>query len=133
MASWPSPKLHASPSSPSIRRHASTNPYQDEETSRRAFMLKSLAYTTPYFIFASSSFADFAPGGTLVDYTVGVQVGNPQASASRKADNSNVIFALDYYFKFGTAPPFVSDDSFPKSMPFVPVKQRYEAIKKYQV
>ena len=34
----------------------------------------------------------FAPGGTLVDYEVGVQVGNGEASKSRKSDNTNVIF-----------------------------------------
>ena len=81
----------------------------------------------------SACWADFAPGGTLVDYAVGVQVGNAQASPSRKADNSNVLFAQDYYFKFGTAAPWVEPDSteFPKTMPFVRVQQRYDALKKY--
>lgn len=74
----------------------------------------------------------FAPGGTLVDYEVGVQVGNKQASKSRKADNSNVLFNQDYYFKFGTAAPWIVDDSFPKTMPFTPSQQRYDAMKKYR-
>lgn len=77
--------------------------------------------------------ADFTPGGTLVDRQVGVTVGNTQASTSRKADNSNVLFAQDYYFKFGTAAPWIEPDSteFPKSMPFVRIQQRYDAMKKY--
>jgi hypothetical protein len=76
----------------------------------------------------------FAPGGTLVDYEVGVTVGNPQASRLRRADNSNVIFAQDYYYKFGTAAPWIEAGStdFPKTMPFVPSQQRYEAMKKYR-
>ena len=76
----------------------------------------------------------FAPGGTLVDYQVGVTVGNPQASASRKADNSNVIFSQDYYYKFGTAAPWIEPGStdFPKTMPFTPTQQRYDALKKYR-
>lgn len=77
--------------------------------------------------------ADFAPGGTLVDYTVGPTVGNPRASASRKVDNTNVLFAQDYYFKFGTAAPWIEPDStdFPKTMPFTRSQQRYDALKKY--
>ena len=83
-----------------------------------------------------SSFPDpaaagvFTPGGTLVDRDVGVQVGNPDASPSRRVDNSNALFSQDYYFKFGAAAPWASDD-FPKTMPFVPVQQRYDALKKY--
>lgn len=75
----------------------------------------------------------FAPGGTLVDYEVGVQVGNIQASKSRKVDNSNVIFNQDYYFKFGTAPQWIDEGNteFPKTMPFTPSQQRYETVKKY--
>lgn len=99
--------------------------------SRRTF-LHQATLVVPFLLTTSPSHADFTPGGTLVDYTVGVQVGNAQASPSRQPDNSNVLFAQDYYFKFGTAPPFVIDDSFPKTTPFVPVKQRYEALKKYR-
>jgi hypothetical protein len=76
----------------------------------------------------------FAPGGTLVDYEVGVTVGNPLASASRKTDNSNVVFGQDYYFKFGTAPKFIEkgNTDFPKTMPFTPTQQRYDTMKKYR-
>lgn len=76
----------------------------------------------------------FAPGGTLVEYEVGVTVGNSQASASRKADNSNVVFGQDYYYKFGTAPEFIEKGSteFPKTMPFTPSQQRYDTMKKYR-
>lgn len=76
----------------------------------------------------------FAPGGTLVEYEVGVTVGNPQASPSRKFDNSNVVFVQDYYYKFGTAAPWIEAGSteFPKQMPFAPSQQRYEAMKKYR-
>jgi hypothetical protein len=76
----------------------------------------------------------FAPGGTLVEYEVGVTVGNPQASASRKADNSNVVFGQDYYFKFGTAPKYIEKGNadFPKTMPFTPAQQRYDTMKKYR-
>jgi hypothetical protein len=76
----------------------------------------------------------FAPGGTLVDYQVGVTVGNDKASVSRKFDNSNVIFGQDYYYKFGTAPRFIpkGDTSFPVTMPFVLSQQRYDTLKKYR-
>jgi hypothetical protein len=76
----------------------------------------------------------FAPGGTLVDYEVGVTVGNPLASSNRKADNSNVVFGQDYYFKFGTAPAFIEkgNTDFPKTMPFTPAQQRYDTMKKYR-
>ena len=82
----------------------------------------------------SSNGSDFAPGGTLVDYKVGVSVGNTEASSSRKADNSNVLFDRDFYFKFGTAAPWISPGStdFPKTIPFVRSQQRYDALKKYQ-
>lgn len=77
--------------------------------------------------------ASFTAGGTLVDREVGVQVGNPEASASRKPDNSNVIFDKDHYFKFGAAAPWIEPGStdFPKSMPFTPSQQRYDALNKY--
>jgi len=69
-----------------------------------------------------------------VDYEVGVTVGNPQASQSRRADNSSVVFAQDYYYKFGTAAPWIEagNTEFPKTMPFAPSQQRYEAMKKYR-
>jgi len=73
--------------------------------------------------------SSFAPGGTLVDYEVGIQVGNPDASPSRKVDNSNVPFNQDYYYKFGTAPAW---DASPPQMPFTPSQQRYDAMKKYR-
>ena len=78
--------------------------------------------------------AEFTPGGTLVDREVGITVGNADASLSRKVDNSNVIFYQDYYFKFGTAGPWLEPDSteFPKTMPFTRIQQRYDALKKYQ-
>ena len=77
---------------------------------------------------------EFAPGGTLVDYKVGVTVGNAEASPSRQPDNSNVLFDRDYYFKFGTAAPWIppGNTDFPKSIPFVPSQQRYDALKKYR-
>jgi hypothetical protein len=76
---------------------------------------------------------EFTPGGTLVDRALGVTVGNIQASASRKVDNSNVLFIQDYYFKFGTAAPWIAPDStdFPTTMPFVRVQQRYDGLQKY--
>lgn len=78
--------------------------------------------------------ADFAPGGTLLDREVSVTFGNPEASPSRARDNSNVLFGQDNYYKFGAAaqwidPPGSTD--FPKTMPFVPSQQRYDALKKY--
>jgi hypothetical protein len=77
--------------------------------------------------------AEFTPGGSLVDRSVGIQVSNPEASPSRKADNSNVLFDKDYYYKFGVAAPWISPDTteFPKSMPFTVSQQRYDNLKKY--
>jgi hypothetical protein len=65
--------------------------------------------------------ASFTPGGTMVDYEVGVMMGNDQASPSRSVDNSNVLFNQDFYYKFGTAPPWMSS---PQTMPFTPNQQR---------
>lgn len=83
----------------------------------------------------SSSFAagTFTPGGTLVDREVGVTVGNPEASASRKVNNENVLFSQDNYFKFGVAAKWIEPDGtdFPKTMPFVLSQQRYDSLKKY--
>lgn len=78
--------------------------------------------------------SDFTPGGTLVDREVGITVGNAEASHSRKFDNSNVLFYQDYFFKFGSAAPWLEPDStdFPKTMPFTRIQQRYDALKKYK-
>mmetsp|Transcript_7650 Transcript_7650/g.17883 ORF Transcript_7650/g.17883 Transcript_7650/m.17883 type:complete len:270 (-) Transcript_7650:355-1164(-) len=75
----------------------------------------------------------FAPGGTLLDREVSVLYGNEEASPSRQPNNSNVIFNLDQYFKFGSAARWIPPQStdFPETMPFVPVQQRYDARKKY--
>eukprot|EP00980_Cylindrotheca_fusiformis_P005634 scaffold1184_cov132-Cylindrotheca_fusiformis.AAC.55 len=104
---------------------------------RRSFM--DIAGTTFFVnvIMPSRASADgksFAPGGTLVDYEVGVAVGNSGASKSRRADNSNVIFSQDYYYKFGTAPQWIEDGNtdFPKTMPFTLSQQRYDTMKKYR-
>jgi hypothetical protein len=75
----------------------------------------------------------FTPGGTLVDREIGVTVGNPEASLSRKVNNENVLFAQDNYFKFGVAAKWIEPDAtdFPKTMPFVLSQQRYDSLKKY--
>lgn len=78
---------------------------------------------------------DFTPGGTLVDYTLGVNQNNPDVSHSRMVDNSNVLFYRDYYFKFGTAAPWIEPPGsmeFPKSMPYTKIQQRYDALHKYR-
>jgi len=67
-----------------------------------------------------------------VDYPVGVQVNNPEASPSRKPDNANVVFGQDYYYKFGTAAKWDSGPTGDQKMPFTPSQQRYEAMKKYR-
>uniref|UniRef100_A0A6S8IZL8 Uncharacterized protein n=1 Tax=Amphora coffeiformis TaxID=265554 RepID=A0A6S8IZL8_9STRA len=108
----------------------------DIGTSRRALIEDVLVFTSSVgmTVFGPTpAFADFTPGGTLVDREVGVQVGNPQASASRKPDNTNVLFAQDNYFKFGVAAPWIEPDSteYPKTVPFVRTQQRYDALKKY--
>ena len=82
----------------------------------------------------AAALADFAPGGTLLDREVSVTRGNPEASTTRRLDNSNVLFDRDNYYKFGSAarwidPPGSTD--FPKTVPFVPSQQRYDALKKY--
>jgi len=78
--------------------------------------------------------ASFTAGGSLVDRDVGPQVGNAEASASRKFDNSNVLFDKDHYFKFGVGAPWIEPGTtdFPKTMPFTPSQQRYDALKKYK-
>ena len=58
----------------------------------------------------------------------------PEASTSRNRDNSNVLFDKDNYYKFGSAAPWIDppgSTDFPKTMPFVPSQQRYDALKKY--
>mmetsp|Transcript_10782 Transcript_10782/g.22832 ORF Transcript_10782/g.22832 Transcript_10782/m.22832 type:complete len:281 (+) Transcript_10782:50-892(+) len=77
--------------------------------------------------------ADFAPGGTLLDRPVSVTYGNPEASPSRLKDNSNVLFNQDNYYKFGAAAQWIEPGSteFPKTVPFSPSQQRYDALKKY--
>ena len=111
---------------------------RDDCASRRNFLQVACAsLSTSIFLPVSPALAEgkaFAPGGTLVDYEVGVTVGNAQASKSRKPDNSNVVFSQDYYYKFGTAAPWIENGSteFPKSMPFTPSQQRYDTMKKYR-
>ena len=82
---------------------------------------------------ASLAAGSFTPGGTLVDREIGVTVGNPEASPSRKVNNENVLFGQDNYFKFGVAARQIEPDTtdFPKTMPFVLSQQRYDALKKY--
>ncbi len=125
--------------STSSRTLLSNSPTQLHETTRRQVFptILGTGLLVPLFVPTSPAQAEgksFAPGGTLVDYEVGVTVGNLQASASRKPDNSNVIFSQDYYYKFGTAPPWIEPGTteFPKTMPFTPSQQRYDAMKKYR-
>ena len=106
------------------------------EGTRRHFLGSAASIVATGVLLPSPAIADnksFAPGGTLVDYQVGVNVGNSDASLSRKPDNSNVIFGQDYYYKFGTAPTWIEDGNtdFPKTMPFTPSQQRYDTLKKY--
>jgi hypothetical protein len=89
--------------------------------SRRGFIQTTSAVFVAALVMPSRANAEgksFAPGGTLVDYEVGVTVGNAQASKSRKTDNSNVVFNQDYYYKFGTAPQWIESENneFPKTM-----------------
>lgn len=100
---------------------------------RREWLGLTLAGATALINPAFATAASFTAGGTLVDRDVGVQVANSEASPSRKADNSNVIFDKDHYFKFGVAAPWIEPGSteFPKSVPFTPSQQRYDALKKY--
>lgn len=104
------------------------------DSSRRNILASGLSTLSLLVISPGASIAGtFTPGGTLVDRDVGILVGNPQASPSRKVDNSNVLFSQDNYFKFGVAAPWIEPDSteFPKTMPFVLSQQRYDALKKY--
>ncbi|CAJ1930693.1 unnamed protein product [Cylindrotheca closterium] len=119
---------------------ANHSPKQEQssllESTRRQFLGTAASIVATGVLLPSPSSANdksFAPGGTLVDYEVGVNVGNSEASVSRKPDNSNVIFGQDYYYKFGTAPTWIEDGNtdFPKTMPFTPSQQRYDTLKKY--
>ena len=105
------------------------------EKSRRTLIEKSLLATSAFFIKTNTANAagTFTPGGSIVDREVGVTVGNPEASLSRKVNNENVLFSQDNYFKFGAGAPWIEPDStdFPKSMPFVLSQQRYDSLKKY--
>lgn len=103
------------------------------DCSKAATTLATIA-SAPSQALAEAPQKMFAPGGTLVDYQVGVTVGNDRASKSRRNDNSNVVFGQDYYYKFGTAPTFIpkGDTSFPVKMPFVLSQQRYDTMKKYR-
>jgi hypothetical protein len=88
------------------------------------------------FVSAPAAVADFTPGGSLItDKAIGILVNNNDASSTRKYDNSNVLFDKDYYYKFGTAVPYIEppgNTEFPTSMPFTKSQQRYDAMKKYR-
>ena len=102
---------------------------------RRSLFSIGIAATTTYTTLLSPlvANADFAPGGTLLDREVSIFYGNPEASPSRKSDNSNVIFSQDNYYKFGAAAQWIpaGNTDFPKTVPFVLSQQRYDALKKY--
>ena len=112
--------------------------HHHQTTSRRSWLTSVTAAAATASLLShhprTAHAGEFTPGGTLVDYEVGPLVGNPEASASRKPDNSNVLFDRDYYFKFGTAAPWIEPGStdFPKSMPFTKSQQRYDALKEYK-
>jgi len=124
-------------SSNSINNKSISKLYSQYHSRRQLLATLAPSATASAFLFYPFQAAhanEFTPGGTLVDYTVGVTVGNPEASPSRKPDNTNVLFDRDYYFKFGTAAPWIAPGStdFPKTVPFVRVQQRYDALKKYK-
>jgi len=106
-----------------------------EEFTRRSILSIGVIGTTLSTLLSSSlpANADFAPGGTLLDRPVYVTYGNSEASPSRAPNNSNVLFAQDNYYKFGAAAQWIEAGSteFPKTMPFVPSQQRYDAFKKF--
>lgn len=117
----------------SLVRPAKVTPISEEFT-RRSIL--SIGVIGTYYTLLSSSLpanADFAPGGTLLDRPVSVTFGNSEASTSRAPNNSNVLFAQDNYYKFGAAAQWIEPGStdFPKTMPFVPSQQRYDALKKF--
>lgn len=105
-----------------------------EQFTRRSLLSIGIASTTAYALLSPVvANADFAPGGTLLDREVSIFVGNPEASPSRRSDNSNVLFSQDNYYKFGAAAQWIEPGSveFPKTMPFVLSQQRYDGLKKY--
>ena len=106
-----------------------------QEFTRRSILSIGVIGTTLSTLLSSSlpANADFAPGGTLLDRPVYVTYGNNEASPSRAPNNSNVLFSQDQYYKFGSAAQWIEPGSteFPKTMPFVPSQQRYDALKKY--
>ena len=106
-----------------------------EEFTRRSILSIGVIGTTLSTLLSSSlsANADFAPGGTLLDRPVYVTYGNSEASPSRAPNNSNVLFSQDNYYKFGSAAQWIEAGSteFPKTMPFVPSQQRYDALKKF--
>ena len=112
------------------RRHR-LRPTPERSTRRSLLSLGLGALTLPAL--PRNSRADFAPGGTLLDREVSVTYGNPEASPSRRSDNSNVLFSQDNYYKFGAAARWIAPGSteFPEKMPFVLSQQRYDALKKY--
>lgn len=104
-----------------------------EQFTRRSLLTLGIGATATLLSSPLVANAAFAPGGTLLDREVGPLVGNPEASPSRRNDNSNVLFTQDNYFKFGAAAQWIPAGSteFPKTMPFVLSQQRYDALKKY--
>lgn len=104
------------------------------DNARRGFIAFPLLTSMVLVNAPSPSIAGtFTPGGTLVDREVGVTVGNPEASPTRKTNNENVLFSQDNYFKFGVAAKWIEPDAtdFPTTMPFVLSQQRYDSLKKY--
>lgn len=106
-----------------------------EEFTRRSILSIGVIGTTLSTLLSSAlpANADFAPGGTLLDRPVYVTYGNNEASPSRAPNNSNVLFSQDNYYKFGSAAQWIEPGTteFPKTMPFVPSQQRYDALKKF--
>ena len=105
-----------------------------EQFTRRSLLSIGVAGTTLTALLSPLvANADFAPGGTLLDREVSIFYGNPEASPSRRNDNSNVLFSQDNYYKFGAAARWIEPGNveFPEKMPFVPSQQRYDALKKY--
>ena len=123
--------------SPLLQETAAKHKLQpiSEEFTRRSILSIGVIGTTLSTLLSSSlpANADFAPGGTLLDRPVYVTYGNSEASPTRAPNNSNVLFAQDNYYKFGSAAQWIEAGSteFPKTMPFVPSQQRYDALKKF--
>uniref|UniRef100_A0A7S4IAD1 Uncharacterized protein n=1 Tax=Odontella aurita TaxID=265563 RepID=A0A7S4IAD1_9STRA len=122
------------PSSPKAApfTHPNINYEVEESSTRRNILIGALG--SAFFPRQSAWASEFTPGGSLVDREVGILVGNPEASPSRKVDNSNVLFSQDNYFKFGQASQWIEPGNvdFPKTMPFTLTQQRYDNLKKYK-